>query len=264
MRACPRYLEQADKIESALWACRGIRRHSARSCAQVQTFALILEEIAPRRLGAFRQLVQIWRSRCCSERAPRHLQDSGSTHREGPGIPARALPHRAARRLRPLASRTNAPEAAMQTRAVLKGDEWVIQRAQAVHQQRLRCEPLRRLREYEGGRGHAAGHPRASLVPRGTPGFTIARCNETLGGRFMNNGELVFEDMRLPKDHLLVENDALRQDRRSISVPADHPGHRRTSAWASPLSSAPPSTCRTTSSGGRHPDQAPGRRAAPG
>jgi alkylation response protein AidB-like acyl-CoA dehydrogenase len=25
----------------------------------------------------------------------------------------------------------------------------------------------------------------------------------------MNNGELVFEDMRLPKDHLLVENDAL-------------------------------------------------------
>src|SRR5437667_30927 len=49
----------------------------------------------------------------------------------------------------------------------------------------------------------------STLVPRGTPGLTIARCNETLGGRFMNNGELVFEDMRLPKDHLLVENDAL-------------------------------------------------------
>ena len=32
--------------------------------------------------------------------------------------------------------------------------------------------------------------------PRDTPGLTIARCNETLGGRFMNNGELVFEDMR--------------------------------------------------------------------
>src|SRR6266849_3827501 len=47
--------------------------------------------------------------------------------------------------------------------------------------------------------------------PRGTPGLTIARCNETLGGRFMNNGELVFEDMRLPKDHLLVENDALQK-----------------------------------------------------
>src|SRR5439155_1419447 len=48
-----------------------------------------------------------------------------------------------------------------------------------------------------------------NVAPRGTPGLTIARCNETLGGRFMNNGELVFEDMRLPRDHLLVENDAL-------------------------------------------------------
>jgi len=47
------------------------------------------------------------------------------------------------------------------------------------------------------------------LVPRGTPGLTIARCNETMGGRFMNNGEIVFEDCRLPEDHLLVENDAL-------------------------------------------------------
>ena len=47
------------------------------------------------------------------------------------------------------------------------------------------------------------------LVPRDTPGLTVARCNETLGCRFMNNGELVFEDMRVPDDHLLVENDAL-------------------------------------------------------
>src|SRR5262249_55206844 len=47
------------------------------------------------------------------------------------------------------------------------------------------------------------------LVPRETPGLTVARCNETLGCRFMNNGELVFEDMRLPKDHLLPEGDAL-------------------------------------------------------
>jgi hypothetical protein len=47
------------------------------------------------------------------------------------------------------------------------------------------------------------------LVPRGTPGLTIARCNETVGCRYMNNGELVFEDMRVPADHLLVEGDAL-------------------------------------------------------
>src|SRR5438067_6157569 len=47
------------------------------------------------------------------------------------------------------------------------------------------------------------------LVPRDTPGLTIACCNETLGCRFMNNGELVFENMRVPEDHLLAENDAL-------------------------------------------------------
>jgi len=47
------------------------------------------------------------------------------------------------------------------------------------------------------------------LVPRDTPGLTVARCNETMGCRFMNNGELVFEDLRVPDDHLLVENDAL-------------------------------------------------------
>ncbi|TMJ01608.1 MAG: acyl-CoA dehydrogenase, partial [Alphaproteobacteria bacterium] len=49
------------------------------------------------------------------------------------------------------------------------------------------------------------------LVPRDTPGLTVARWNETMGCRFMNNGELVFEDMRVPADHLLVENDALGQ-----------------------------------------------------
>ena len=48
-----------------------------------------------------------------------------------------------------------------------------------------------------------------AVVPRDTPGLTVARCNETIGCRFMNNGELVFEDMRVPGDHLLVENDAL-------------------------------------------------------
>src|SRR5258708_10516848 len=30
-----------------------------------------------------------------------------------------------------------------------------------------------------------------------------------MGCRFMNNGELVFEDMHVPEDHLLVENAAL-------------------------------------------------------
>jgi acyl-CoA dehydrogenase len=49
------------------------------------------------------------------------------------------------------------------------------------------------------------------LVPRDTPGLQVTRCNETVGGRFMNNGEIVFEDCRVPEDHLLAHGDALGQ-----------------------------------------------------
>jgi alkylation response protein AidB-like acyl-CoA dehydrogenase len=47
------------------------------------------------------------------------------------------------------------------------------------------------------------------VVPRDAKGLTVARCNETIGCRFMNNGELVFENLRVPRDHLLAEGDAL-------------------------------------------------------
>jgi hypothetical protein len=106
----------------------------------------------------------------------------------------------------------NVPEAAMQTRAVREGDDWVINgRKQFISN------------GYDAGLYvvYANTNPKVGmlqgtssfLVPRDTPGLTVARCNETLGCRFMNNGELVFEDMRVPADHLLVENDALGKAR---------------------------------------------------
>src|SRR6266699_981641 len=100
------------------------------------------------------------------------------------------------------------PEAAMQTRAVRKNGEWVINgRKQFISN------------GYDAGlyvvyanTNPAVGMLQGTssfLVPRDTPGLTVARCNETLGCRYMNNGELVFEDLRVPEDHLLAENDAL-------------------------------------------------------
>jgi hypothetical protein len=102
----------------------------------------------------------------------------------------------------------NVPEAAMHTKAVKKDGAWVING-----------------RKHFISNGYDAGlyvvyantNPKVGvlqgtssfLVPRDTPGLSVARCNETMGGRFMNNGEIVFEDCRLPEDHLLVENDAL-------------------------------------------------------
>ena len=96
----------------------------------------------------------------------------------------------------------------MQTRAVKDGNDWVINgRKQFISN------------GYDAGLYvvYANTNPKVGmlqgtssfLVPRDTKGLTVARCNETLGCRFMNNGELVFEDMRIPADHLLVENDAL-------------------------------------------------------
>ncbi len=56
--------------------------------------------------------------------------------------------------------------------------------------------------------GHVQGTS-SFLIPRDTPGFHVTKCNETMGCRFMNNGELTLEDCRIPADHLLVENTAL-------------------------------------------------------
>ena len=95
----------------------------------------------------------------------------------------------------------------MQTRAVKKNGEWIIGRKQFISN------------GYDAGLFvvYANTNPKVGmlqgtssfLVPRDTPGLTIARCNETLGCRFMNNGELVFEDMQVPEDHLLAEGNAL-------------------------------------------------------
>ena len=126
----------------------------------------------------------------------------------GPAIPAGALPDRAARRLRPLAPLQRAGSRHADPRGQADGKEWVVNgRKQFISN------------GYDAGLYvvYANTNPKVGmlqgtssfLVPRDTPGLTVARCNETLGCRFMNNGELVFEDMRVPEDHLLVENDAL-------------------------------------------------------
>src|SRR5947209_3354670 len=176
---------------------------------EVQTFAIIAEEIARGDSGLSDKLVQIWKvSVLLRNLAPRHLQERWFPRivEDPQFLLAHCLtePRGASDRWLPY----NAPEAAMQTRAVKQGNEWVINgRKQFISN------------GYDAGLFvvYANTNPKVGmlqgtssfLVPRDTPGLVIARCNETLGCRFMNNGELVFEDMRVPADHLLVENDAL-------------------------------------------------------
>jgi alkylation response protein AidB-like acyl-CoA dehydrogenase len=179
--------------------------------SEVRTFALIAEEIARGDSGLADKLVQNWKvSVLLRNLAPRHLQETWFPRLvEDPQfLFAHCLtePRGASDRWLPY----NVPEAAMQTRAVKQGGEWVINgRKQFISN------------GYDAGLYvvYANTNPQVGmlqgtssfLVPRDTPGLTVARCNETLGCRFMNNGELVFEDMRVPEDHLLVEGDALGQ-----------------------------------------------------
>ncbi|MEA2873355.1 MAG: acyl-CoA dehydrogenase, partial [Hyphomicrobiales bacterium] len=177
--------------------------------SEVQTFALISEEIARGDSGLADKLVQNWKvSVLLRNLAPRHLQETWFARlvADPQFLLAHCLtePRGASDRWLPY----NVPEAAMQTRAVKDGDTWVINgRKQFISN------------GYDAGLYvvYANTNPKVGmlqgtssfLVPRDTPGLTVARCNETMGCRFMNNGELVFEDMRVPADHLLVENNAL-------------------------------------------------------
>ncbi|HKA74742.1 MAG TPA: acyl-CoA dehydrogenase family protein [Xanthobacteraceae bacterium] len=176
---------------------------------EVRTFALISEEIARGDSGLSDKLVQNWKvSVLLRNLAPRHLQEKWFSRlvADPQFLLAHCLtePRGASDRWLPY----DVPEAAMQTRAVKRNGEWIINgRKQFISN------------GYDAGLFvvYANTNPQVGmmrgtssfLVPRGTPGLTIARCNETLGCRFMNNGELVFEDCRVPEDHLLVEGDAL-------------------------------------------------------
>ena len=176
---------------------------------EVETFGLISEEIARGDSGLADKLVQNWKVAILLRNvAPKHLQEKWFKQLlENPQfLLAHCLtePRGASDRWLPY----NVPEAAMQTKAVRDGDDWIINgRKQFISN------------GYDAGLYvvYANTNPKVGmlqgtssfLVPRDTKGLTVARCNETLGCRYMNNGELVFEDMRVPGDHLLVENNAL-------------------------------------------------------
>ena len=177
--------------------------------SEVQTFALIAEEIARGDSGLADKLVQNWKvSVLLRNLAPRHLQEVWFARlmADPQFLLAHCLtePRGASDRWLPY----NVPEAAMQTRAVKKNGEWIINGRKQFISNGYDAGLFVVYANTNTQVGMLQGTS-SFLVPRGTPGLTIARCNETLGCRFMNNGELVFEDMRVPADHLLVEGDAL-------------------------------------------------------
>ena len=177
--------------------------------SEVRTFALISEEIARGDSGLADKLVQNWKvSVLLRNLAPHHLQEKWFARllNDPQFLLAHCLtePRGASDRWLPY----NVPEAAMQTRAMKKNGEWVINGRKQFISNGYDASLYVVYANTNPKVGMLQGTS-SFLVPRDTPGLTVARCNETMGCRFMNNGELVFEDMRVPEDHLLAENDAL-------------------------------------------------------
>lgn len=174
----------------------------------VHTFAILGEEVARGDSGLADKLSQNWKVSLLLRRlAPRHLQEYwfkrivedpqfllANCATEPGGASDRWLPY-------------NVPKSAMRTKAVKRGNEWVINGRKQFISNGYDAKLYIVLANTNPGAGILQSTS-AFLVPRDTPGLTIARCNETLGCRYMNNGELVFEDVRVPADHILAENDA--------------------------------------------------------
>ena len=176
---------------------------------EVKTFALVAEELARGDSGLADKMVQNWKvSVLLRQFAPRHLQEKWFKRlvAEPQFLMAHCLtePRGASDRWLPY----NVPEAAMHTKAVKTNGGWVINGRKQFISNGYDASLYVVYANTNPKVGMLQGTS-SFLVPRETKGFSVARCNETLGCRFMNNGEMVFEDMALPKDHCLVENTAL-------------------------------------------------------
>lgn len=174
-----------------------------------QTFAIIATEIARGDSGLADKLVQNWKiSVLLGELAPEHLKRKWfAAYMADPQfLMAHCLtePRGASDRWLPY----NVPEASMETKAVLQDDHWVINGRKQFISNGYDASLYVVYANTDSTQGTMQGTS-SFLVPRDTPGLTVTRCNETIGGRFMNNGEIVFENVRVPTDHLLAHNDAL-------------------------------------------------------
>lgn len=211
-RLSPHILEQADAAGlRALGVPERFGGIALDPSTQSQTLALIATELARGDSGLADKLVQNWKiSVLIAQFAPEHLQEHWFTRymNEPQFLMAHCLtePRGASDRWLPY----SVPEVNMDTKAFLDGDHWVINGRKQFISNGYDAS----LYVVYANTDNAVAMQKGTssfLVPRDTPGLQVTHCNETIGGRFMNNGEIVFDDCRVPADHILVHNDALGQ-----------------------------------------------------
>jgi acyl-CoA dehydrogenase len=92
--------------------------------------------------------------------------------------------------------------AGMSTTAVLDGDEWVINGHKHYITNGARADLIITFATIDKSKGREGIRP--FVVPGGTPGLIVGRIEEKMGLRASQTAELIFEDCRIPKDHLLA------------------------------------------------------------
>jgi len=209
-RLMPEVLAKADEIGiRSLGVPEEFGGVALEAATQTQTFAVIATELARGDSGLADKLVQNWKiSVLIGALAPQRLKERWfAEYLANPSfLMAHALtePRGASDRWLPY----NVPEAAMATRAVRDGDEWVINGRKQFISNGFDADLYVVYANTDPTAGVQQGTS-SFLVPRGTPGMEATRCNETFGGRYMNNGEITFEDCRVPADHMLAHNNAI-------------------------------------------------------
>src|SRR3989442_3668154 len=96
--------------------------------------------------------------------------------------------------------------AGMSTTAVLDGDEWVINGHKHYITNGARADLVVTFATIDKSSGREGIRP--FVVPKGTPGFIVGRIEEKMGLRASQTAELIFENCRIPKDHLLAGRDS--------------------------------------------------------
>jgi len=203
-------LEEADKIGiRTLGVPENYGGTPLEADNEVRTFAIISEEIARGDSGLADKLVQNWKVSVLLRKLANsdHQKHWFNKLISDPNfLFAHALTEPKGASDRWLGY--NAPEAAMDTKATKTKGGWVLNGRKHYISNGYDAGLYVVYANTSPGKGMMQGTS-SFIVPRDTKGFQIARCNETIGCRFMNNGELELVDCFVPDDQLLAEGDAL-------------------------------------------------------
>lgn len=173
------------------------------------TFAIIATELARGDVGVADKLVQNWKIAVLlrslaqptlqDEWFPRYMEDPqflmAHCLTEPRGASDRWLPY-------------DVPEANMDTKAVYRDGWWTIDGRKQFISNGYDASLYVVYANTDDSVGMLSGTS-SFVVPRETRGLEVTRCNETIGGRYMNNGEITFDGCRVPENHLLAHGDAL-------------------------------------------------------